>query len=76
MLLTNDQILVCDPESEYGPLTLKLGGQVIELSPNSKQFINPLDINLNYSEDDNPLTLKSDFVFFVLRTHLRRQKRP
>ena len=62
VLLTNDQILVCDPESEYGPLTLKLGGQVIELSPNSKQFINPLDINLNYSEDDNPLTLKSDFV--------------
>ncbi len=61
-LLTRDQILVCDPESEYGALTLKLGGQVIELSPNSKQCINPLDINLNYSEDDNPLTLKSDFV--------------
>lgn len=61
-LLTTDQILACDPESEYGPLTRKLGGQAIELSPNSKQFINPLEINLNYSEDDNPLTLKSDFV--------------
>jgi len=67
-LVTNDSILICDPESEYAPLVETLGGQVIKISPTSKQFINPLDINMNYSEDDNPVVLKSDFVlsFFEL----------
>jgi type IV secretory pathway VirB4 component len=40
----------------------RLGGQVIRLSPVSSQFINPMDINLNYSDEDDPLTLKSDFI--------------
>ena len=40
----------------------RLGGQVIELSPSSTDYLNPLDINLNYSEEENPLALKSDFV--------------
>ena len=40
----------------------RLGGQVIRLSPNSRDYVNPLDINLNYSEEENPLALKSDFV--------------
>lgn len=62
-LITGDSILICDPESEYSPLVEKLHGTVIRLSPtNTKQRINPLDINLNYSEDDDPVTLKSDFV--------------
>ena len=52
-----------DPEAEYYPLVKRLHGQVIKLSPTSKDSVaNPLDINLNYSEDDNPLALKSDFV--------------
>ena len=50
-----------DP-ADYSPLVNRLKGQVIKISPNSTQFINPMDINLNYSEDDNPLALKSDFV--------------
>ena len=61
-LVTDDDILVCDPESEYAPLVERLHGQVIKLSPTSKDYVNPLDINLNYSEDDSPLALKSDFV--------------
>ena len=36
--------------------------QVIDLSPTSSNYINPLDINLDYSDDENPITLKSDFV--------------
>ncbi len=40
----------------------RLGGQVIRLSPSSTDYVNPLDINLNYSEEENPLALKSDFV--------------
>jgi len=61
-LLTNDDIIISDPESEYFPLVKKLGGQVIKLSPNSAQYINPLDINPDYNDEDDPLTLKSDFI--------------
>lgn len=61
-LITDDDIIVCDPEAEYYPLVQKLGGQVIRVSPVSPDYINPLDINLNYSEEENPLTLKSDFI--------------
>ena len=61
-LTTTDDIIICDPESEYFPLVNKLNGQVIRISPTSSHYINPLDINFNYSEDDNPLALKSDFI--------------
>ena len=61
-LITEDDIIVCDPEAEYFPLVQKLGGQVIRVSPVSSDYINPMDINLNYSEEENPLTLKSDFI--------------
>ena len=40
--------------------------RVIKLSPTSKDYVNPLDINLNYSEDDSPLALKSDFVLSLI----------
>ena len=58
----SEDILICDPEAEYFPLVNRLEGQVIKISPTSTQYVNPMDINLNYSEDDNPLALKSDFI--------------
>ena len=61
-LVTDDDIIINDPEGEYSPLVNRLKGQVIKISPNSTQFVNPMDINLNYSEEENPLALKSDFV--------------
>jgi len=61
-LITDDDIIICDPEAEYFSLVQRLGGQVIRVSPTSKQYVNPMDINLNYSDDDNPLALKSDFI--------------
>ncbi len=61
-LITTDDIIVCDPEGEYFSLVKRLKGQVIKISPTSSQYINPMDINLNYSEDDSPLALKSDFI--------------
>lgn len=60
--VTNDDIIIRDPEGEYYPLVHALGGQVIHISPTSKDFINPMDINMDYSNDDNPLGVKSDFV--------------
>ena len=61
-LVTEDDIIICDPEAEYGPLVERLHGQVIKISPTSADFINPMDLNLNYSEEENPLSLKSDFI--------------
>jgi type IV secretory pathway VirB4 component len=61
-LMTEDDIVVSDPEGEYHPLIARLGGEVIKLSPVSAQYINPMDINPDYSDEEDPLTLKSDFV--------------
>ena len=57
-----DSILICDPEAEYAPLVNRLGGQVVKISPTSKDYVNPMNLNLNYSEDESPLSLKSDFI--------------
>ena len=61
-LLTNDDIIICDPEAEYAPLVERLHGQVIKISPISNNYINPMDLNLDYSDDESPLSLKSDFI--------------
>ena len=61
-LVTDDDVIISDPESEYSPLVLRFGGQVIKISPTSTQYINPMDINMDYSDDDNPIALKADFI--------------
>ena len=61
-LVTDDDVIVCDPEAEYTALVQKFEGQVIKISPSSTQYINPMDINANYSEEDNPIALKADFI--------------
>ena len=45
-LITDDDIIICDPEAEYYPLVQRLQGQVIRLSPTSPHYVNPMDINL------------------------------
>ena len=61
-LVTDDDIIICDPEAEYTALVQRFDGQVIHISPTSSQYINPMDINANYSEEDNPIALKADFI--------------
>ena len=61
-LVTQDDIIICDPEAEYAPLVERLHGQVIRISPTSRDYINPMDLNLDYSDDESPLSLKSDFI--------------
>ena len=50
-----------DP-ADYAALVRRFHGQVIQISPSSTQYINPMDINSNYSEEDNPIALKADFI--------------
>ena len=61
-LVTDDDVIICDPEAEYTALVNCFEGQVIKISPTSTQYINPMDINESYSEEDNPLALKADFI--------------
>ena len=65
-LVTKDDIAIIDPEAEYAPLVTAVGGQVVTVSPASSQYINPMDISLNYGEDDDPLILKSDFILSLM----------
>jgi type IV secretory pathway VirB4 component len=60
-LVTGDDIIIAAPEAEYFPVVSRLGGQVVKLSPTSSQYLNPMDINVDY-DDEDPLTLKSDFI--------------
>ena len=61
-LITDDDIIIADPEAEYYPVVSRLGGQVVKLSATSSHYVNPMDINIDIDDDDDPLTLKSDFI--------------
>nr|WP_055670033.1 DUF87 domain-containing protein [Desnuesiella massiliensis] len=61
-LATKDRIIVVDPMGEYAPLVMRLGGEVIEISPNSLHHINPMDLKLNLAGEDSPLSMKADFL--------------
>lgn len=61
-LATKDRIIVVDPMGEYAPLVRRLGGEVIEISPDSPHHINPMDLKLNLAGEDSPLSMKADFL--------------
>jgi len=73
-LITDDDIIIADPEAEYSPLVNALKGQVIKISPISKDYINPLDINTDYADEDNPLSLKSDFILSLFELVVGEKK--
>jgi len=65
-LATSDRILIVDPMGEYAPLVKRLGGEVIEISPDSPHHINPMDIKLTETDEENPLALKADFILSLM----------
>ena len=62
LLNTDDDVIIIDPEREYTRLVSNFKGEVIHISAGSKNYINPLDMTMDYADDDDPLMLKSDFV--------------
>ncbi len=72
LVCPEDSILICDPESEYAPLVNALHGQVVRIAANSHDYVNPMDINMNYSEDDSPLHLKSEFILSLFELIMGR----
>ena len=71
MLSTKDHILICDPENEYGAMVEKMRGSVIHIASGGKDHINPLDMVEGYSDGNNPVSEKSEFMMalFEQLTH-------
>ncbi len=61
-LATDDDIIIIDPEREYTDLVAALNGETINVSPASTNYINPLDMSQDYSDEQSPLVMKSDFI--------------
>ena len=66
ILVTDDDVIICDPEGEYGNLVRQFRGEVIKVSAKSKDYLNPLDINMNYGDGDAPLKDKANFIMSML----------
>ncbi|MFR4284857.1 VirB4-like conjugal transfer ATPase, CD1110 family [Enterococcus sp. DIV0098] len=66
ILVTDDDVIICDPEGEYGNLVKQFKGEVIKVSAKSKDYLNPLDINMNYGDGDAPLKDKANFIISML----------
>ncbi len=64
----NDEIIVIDPENEYGNLVKQLNGQAITISPNSDTYIDIMGMSKSYNEGENPINLKSDFIISICET--------
>ena len=66
-LATNDKILIVDPMGEYSPLVRRLGGQVVEIAPNSPHHINPMSLIADLDNgEENPMALKADFILSLM----------
>ncbi len=62
MLAGDADIIVIDPEREYSRLVEALGGATIKISATSNNHINAMDMNSEYGDGANPVTLKSEFI--------------
>lgn len=73
LLGSNGDVVVIDPEGEYGPLALLLGGQVIKITPGGANHVNPLDVESGYEmeEETDPVLAKADFILKMLETIIR-----
>ena len=62
LTIPQDRIIIVDPMGEYAPLVRRLGGQVIEIAPDSHHHLNPMDVELNMAAGESPLSMKADFL--------------
>ena len=69
ILNTDDDVLICDPEAEFGPVVDAVGGQNIRLAPDSTQHVNALELGKGYEAGEKPVSLKSEFIL-TLYEHL------
>jgi type IV secretory pathway VirB4 component len=71
-LSTDDDIIIIDPENEYSALAELLKGEVIQIASGTGNYINPLDMDMEYEKDGtltaDPVTIKSDYICSIFET--------
>lgn len=75
----NDQIIIIDPQSEYGPLCKVTRGTVISFDSTKEYYLNPLDVDytgIDYGMLDEIISQKSDFILTLLSSCLKRDILP
>lgn len=86
VLLDDDEtnVLVIDPENEYGDFCRAFGGTVLKISPDTENYINPMDMPREYGLDedddvdalspeairDKAIKKKSDYVLSIVERML------
>ena len=70
LLNTDADVYIVDPEREYAPLAQMFNGEIVRIAAGSNVHLNPMDMDLNYGGDDDPVTLKADFICSLCETIL------
>lgn len=68
-LKSDVDIIIIDPEREYGNLVKRLNGEVIVLAQDSSHRINALDVSLTYADPDkkmDPFLAKGQYVLSLV----------
>ena len=65
-----NQVYVIDPESEYTELARAFGGEIVNLAPGSKTYINPLDMDIDYDGESDPISMKLDYIVSMIEIML------
>lgn len=76
ILNTDSDICIIDPDGEYSAIAEAFGGTVIKIAPGNGVHLNPLDMDVDMSQDrdGNPMAMKMDFVEGLMETMLQNQK--
>ena len=64
------RVYVIDPENEYSGIANALDGDVLDISAASKVHINPLDMDLDYGGDGDPISMKADYIISMVEIML------
>ena len=68
LLESDDDVIVIDPENEYSPMVDLLGGHVVRIAPGANVHINPFDLEMDNDSEDEPITIKSDYIVSLCET--------
>ncbi len=69
----NDDMIILDPENEYGAVTEALGGTVLDIEPNAEYHINPCDLSMEWDNPKAaPLMEKCDYMVGLVESILGR----
>lgn len=70
-----DQILIVDPQSEYGPVAMKMHGTVICFDSKKEFYLNPMDVDfdgVDYAGLREIISEKADFILTLISSLLKR----